>query len=87
MAGYHIRKIKKGKYGEFSKVKEEWEELLDAREQNNPVMELCEITDILGAISSYTEKRYNLSLDELVTMTKATKRAFDSGHRKSKTTR
>lgn len=28
--GYHTREFNKGTYGEFSKVEEEWEELLDA---------------------------------------------------------
>ena len=33
--GYHLRKIEKGTLGEFSKIKEEFEELEDANKQSN----------------------------------------------------
>lgn len=36
--GYHIKKIKKGVYGELSKITEEYEELLDAIDQNAKIM-------------------------------------------------
>jgi hypothetical protein len=84
MAGYHFREIPRGKFGEFSKIEEEWQELLDAREQENSIMELCEISDLVGAIESYVEKRYNVSMKEILTMKEATGRAFREGNRKAR---
>jgi hypothetical protein len=37
--GYHKRVICKGVFGEFSKVQEEFEELLDAKDQCSKVLE------------------------------------------------
>ena len=82
--GYHLRKIKKGKFGEFSKIQEEFEELLDAVEQKSPVMMLCELADIIGAIEEFTLQKYNIKLHDLLLMKDATKRAFLDGSRKSK---
>ena len=48
--GYHKKIIEKGILGEFSKVKEEFQELEDAYEQNNKVLIICELTDLVGAI-------------------------------------
>jgi phosphoribosyl-ATP pyrophosphohydrolase len=78
--GYHIREIKKGKLGESSKITEEYQEFLDALEQNNKVMALVELSDLLGAIEAYVAK-YNLTLNDLIYMKNATRRAFESGHR------
>jgi len=78
---YHKRKIKKGILGEFSKIKEEFEELEDANEQGSPVLEICEMCDIIGAIEAYARK-YNLLLDDLIKMKKATSGAFKTGKRK-----
>lgn len=79
--GYHLRKIKKGELGKFSKVTEEYEEALDAIDQNNHVMLLVELSDMLGAIEAFTLKEYNLKLKDLIVMKNATKRAFESGSR------
>jgi hypothetical protein len=79
--GYHKRKIKRGVYGHFSKIEEEFDEILEAREQNNRVMELVELSDLLGAIEAYTLSCYNLDLDHLLTMTRATQAAFRDGTR------
>ena len=81
MAGYHRRTIPKGKLGEISKIDEEYLELQDALDQNNPVMVLCELCDIVGAIEAYA-KKYNITLDQLILMKDATKNAFETGHRK-----
>ena len=80
--GYHNREIKKGVIGDFSKIVEEYEELSDAIEQKNPVLELVEITDLLGAIESFTVKNYNISLEELIKMTRRTQSSFLEGRRK-----
>lgn len=79
--GYHKRAIKKGVLGEFSKVEEEFQELLDGHEQKNKLLELCEMADLLGAIEAYIGK-YNLSLEDLNAMKELTKRAFKDGSRK-----
>lgn len=80
--GYHINNITKGELGKFSKIREEYEEFCDAYNQKNPVMELIELTDLIGAIESYTIKKHNINLDELIRMTRATQSAFESGERK-----
>ena len=80
--GYHLRKIEKGVLGEASKITEEYEEFLDAKDQKNPVMELVELSDMLGAIEAYTKRKYGITLDSLTRMTRATQRAFRNGHRK-----
>jgi hypothetical protein len=79
--GYHLKEIKRGVFGEFSKIREECEELEDAVAQDNPVLQLVELSDMLGAIEAYVA-RFNLTLDDLSKMKEATKRAFQSGHRK-----
>lgn len=82
--GYHIKEIPRGEFGELSKVNEELLEALDAEEQKNPVMVLIELSDILGAIDGYLQKRYEgkLTMKDLLVMSKATQRAFQSGARK-----
>lgn len=54
--GYHTKQIPKGELGEFSKIQEEYEEFLDAREQHNSIMALVELCDLYGAIKKYKEK-------------------------------
>ncbi len=80
--GYHSYKIKKGKLGEASKIREEHEEFLDALNLNNPVMALVELCDLIGAIEAYTIKNHNITLDELLVMTRATQSAFKDGSSK-----
>ncbi len=80
--GYHRIKINKGVLGEASKITEEYVEFLDAFAQKNSVMELVELSDLLGAIEAYTKKKYLIDLDTLLTMTRATQRAFELGQRK-----
>lgn len=63
---WHTKAIKKGVYGEFSKVLEEVEEAQDALKQNNQLMYLIELSDILGAIEGIANK-HNLSLNDLKT--------------------
>jgi phosphoribosyl-ATP pyrophosphohydrolase len=79
--GYHTREIKKGQLGEFSKIREEIEELLDAHQQSIKMLELCELCDLLGAIEAYVAKN-NLTLNDLIQMKDLTKSAFLEGHRK-----
>ena len=80
--GYHRREIPKGELGEFSKIIEEYTELLDAHEQSNNVLEICELTDLIGAIKYYAKEKFNLSLDDLIVFSEATENAFKNGKRK-----
>ena len=81
--GYHKREILRGEFGEFSKIQEEFEELEDALEQGNPIMALCEMADMIGAIEAFALK-WNIALIQLIEMKDATARAFADGTRKSK---
>jgi hypothetical protein len=80
--GYHRRKIAKGTLGHPSKIREEYEEFVDAVQQNNSVMALIELSDMLGAIEAYAA-RHNITLYDLMIMMKATQSAFKDGTRKS----
>lgn len=79
--GYHLENIQKGVLGTPSKITEEYLEFMDAVKQNNPLMQLIELSDMLGAIDAFA-KQYNMSVQSLLVMTEATKRAFESGARK-----
>ena len=81
---YHLREIKRGVFGHASKITEEHEEFLEALEQGNPVMALVELTDMIGAIEAYAVQNHAITLDELINMKNATKRAFESKTRISK---
>ncbi len=80
-SGYHNSIIPKHEVGTFYKILEEVEELKDAKLSGNKIMELVEISDILGAIEMYTKKKYNISLQDLDVMNKTTQRAFINGRR------
>lgn len=79
--GYHITNIKKGKLGEFSKIEEEFNELKDAFEQSDKILQLCELSDLIGAIESYTTSKFNVSLDDLISFSNKTKSAFKENKR------
>lgn len=83
MAGYHKRDIPKGVLGEESKISEEYLEFVDAFEQNNPIMQLVELSDLIGAIEEFAYGRFRVTLADLITMKNATREAFRSGHRKN----
>jgi hypothetical protein len=80
--GYHLRGIEKGVLGEPSKIREEAEELIDAYEQDARVMELVEVSDLIGAVEAFLENRHpGYTLDDLKTFSDITKRAFQNGRR------
>jgi hypothetical protein len=79
---YHTKEIKKGTIGEFSKIQEEYEELLDAYNQGDSLLQLNELSDLIGAIGLYSQEKWNISLIELVAFSEKTKQAFLSGKRK-----
>lgn len=78
--GYHVAKIPKGKLGEASKITEEYLEFLDSLDQDNPLMAVFELSDLLGAIEAFA-KKHNFTLEDLIQMMNATKRAFSDGTR------
>ena len=84
MAGYHLRDIPRGEFGEVSKIREEFEEFLESLEQNNPIMALVELSDMIGAIEGYAEKHHKITLDDILALKNATQRAFKSGCRTPK---
>ena len=80
--GYHLSSIKKGVLGEFSKIEEEFLEFKDAIEQEASIMQLCELSDMIGAISEWLERNHpSISISDLIKMSVLTKRAFVSGRR------
>lgn len=80
--GYHKKEITKGVLGEFSKIQEEFEELKDAFEQEDKVLQICELTDIIGAIESFSELKFGLTLSDLKKFSDKTKSAFIEQKRK-----
>jgi hypothetical protein len=78
--GYHKKEIEKGVIGEFSKITEEYQELQDAHEQQNKVLQICELTDLIGAIEEYA-KQFNLTIEDLKSFSDMTKSAFKEGKR------
>lgn len=82
--GYHLKEIERGKFGTFSKIREEFEEAQDAIDQNNPIMLLVELADMIGAIEAFAETQFNIMPEELNNMKEATKRAFLDGTRTSR---
>jgi len=78
--GYHLLKIPKGEFGEFSKIIEEFHEAQDAFNQECTVMTLVELSDLLGAIEAYASK-FNITITDLQRMSQITRRAFESGKR------
>lgn len=82
MAGYHLREIKKQPYGSIEKIQEEFQELFDAVEQDCRVMQLVELSDIIGAVEGVLETEFpDMTLQDLIQMSNITKRAFRSGGR------
>ncbi len=82
LPGYHLADIEKGELGEISKIREELEELTDAVQQGVRVMELVELSDLIGAIEAYVEKHHpGYTLNDLRAMQAVTARAFNNGRR------
>lgn len=79
--GYHKKEITKGVVGEISKIQEEFEELMDAQEQGDKVLQICELTDLLGAIEIFATENFNLTIKDLYVFSKKTQEAFKEGKR------
>lgn len=80
--GYHIAEIKRGKFGDLSKLQEELDELKDCEDQQNKIMALVELSDLYGAIKGYLAKHIpSMTMEDLRIMSEATERAFKDGTR------
>ena len=79
--GYHKTAIIKGTLGESSKITEEYSEFEDALFQGDKVLQICELTDLIGAIEAYSIKEFNLTLEDLIKFSNKTKSAFIDGSR------
>lgn len=79
--GYSNSPIKKGELGEISKIKEEFNEFIDAVKQGNPIMGLVELSDLLGSIYKWADK-YNICKEDLVKMEESTSQAFKDNVRR-----
>lgn len=66
---FHLKPIKKGKYGQLSKIKEELDEAYDAAKQGQNLMLLIELADIVGACGGVAET-LGMSLDDLIKFAK-----------------
>jgi len=85
VAGYHQAEIPRGEIGELSKILEEVHEAIDADDQGVSIMVLVELADIYGALELVLERRFpTFTMGDLQAMSKVTRRAFESGHRKSR---
>ena len=77
-----MNEIPKGVLGESSKIMEEVLELQDAENQECKIMAQVELSDLIGAIALYLERHHpSTSIDDLILMSKITRRAFENGRR------
>lgn len=80
--GYHTRTIARGILGEPSKIREEFEEFMDAINQDAKIMALIELSDLIGAIDAYLKQHEpGTEISDLIRMAEITQRAFRNGHR------
>lgn len=78
--GYHMRPIPKYPIATTGKILEEAMEAMDAYEQGNKIMEICELSDIYGALRARAIAM-GFSMGDLERMADATARAFAKGDR------
>lgn len=83
--GYHIAQIQRGKFGEASKILEEADEFADATDQKVVLMQLIELSDMVGAIKGFLAKHHpSITIHDLDDMAVVTDRVFANGHRESR---
>ena len=67
-------------YGELSKIREELEELADAAEQGCRILQLIEMSDLIGAVEGYLETHFpGFCLNDLLAMKAIIHRAWEAG--------
>lgn len=82
--GYHLVAIPRGELGEISKIREELDELADAMAQDSRVMAAVELSDLIGAIQAFMDRHLpGTTIQDLLTFSAITKRAFQNGRRTS----
>lgn len=82
--GYHLVAIPRGQLGELSKIREELDELEDAMAQGSRVMAAVELSDLMGAVEAFMVRHLpGLTIQDLLTFSAITKRAFENGRRTS----
>ncbi|KVP96734.1 hypothetical protein WJ97_12705 [Burkholderia ubonensis] len=82
--GYHLVAIPRGELGELSKIQEELDELRDAMAQGSRVMAAVELSDMVGAIQAFMDRHLpGMTIEDLLTFSNITKRAFVNGRRSS----
>lgn len=75
--GYHLSLIPKTTViHSVDKIIEEYEEFIDSIRQGTSLMEIVELSDLIGAIDMYISKKYNLTLDDLIIFNNITRRSF-----------
>lgn len=80
--GYHEKKVSKGVLGEASKIQEEFEEFMEVHNRDCKVLELCELSDLVGAIDHYLRKHHpSIKIKDLEWMAVLTESAFREGGR------
>lgn len=77
---YHTKPIIKGKLETISKIEEEVMELKDAFEQKDQILQLCELSDLIGAIEEYAQT-LGISIEDIIKFKNKTKKAFEKGIR------
>lgn len=78
---YHQRVIRKGVFGEISKIQEELDELKDAEESGTKILAHCELADLYGAIRECALRKYGLTMEDLRKMADLTESSFRDGTR------
>ena len=74
---YHLATFPKGELGEISKIQEELDELKDSANQGSKVMELVELSDLIGAVEMYLEKHHpGTKLLDLKVFSDITRRSY-----------
>jgi hypothetical protein len=82
--GYHLVDIPRGELGELSKIREELDELTDAMAQGSRIMAMVELADMMGAVQAFMAKHLpGVTMEDLLTFSDITKRAFVNGRRTS----
>lgn len=79
-SGYHLRNFVKEDYMSAYKIKEETQEFLDAVEQNDKLLQLCEMSDLIQAIEDYAISM-GVDFDDLRKFGKKTSNAYQSKKR------
>ena len=72
---FHVMPVRRGTYGELSKVQEELDEALDAETRGQKLLLMIELSDIIGAVAGVAE-RHGYSLDDLIQFSELRRNVF-----------